>query len=81
MNFVSNHAFIHKSASQLISEGKQQDWGNDKKTDSAELNQIILLKQLEKLATQTQIYYWMVISFFLEKIKILSNYQPQFLKI
>ncbi|EBX3039698.1 AAA family ATPase [Salmonella enterica subsp. enterica serovar Virchow] len=47
--YVADNDCIHRSASQLISEGKAQNWGGDKKTASLIDNQIILLQQLDKI--------------------------------
>lgn len=46
---ISGIPVKHKSASQLIKEGKAQSWGLDKKTKDVDENQDILLLQLEKI--------------------------------
>ncbi|MEQ9997956.1 AAA family ATPase [Pectobacterium versatile] len=53
-NFLKNKSVNdipvkHKSASQLIKEGKEQSWDIDKKTKDVGKNQEILLLQLEKI--------------------------------
>lgn len=48
-NFILTNDFIHRSASQLISQGKTQDWDNQKKTDTADDNQLILIRELNKI--------------------------------
>lgn len=45
-NFLINHDVEYHSASSLIAKGKAENWGIDKKTSDAELNQKILIKQL-----------------------------------
>ncbi|EDU3846311.1 AAA family ATPase [Salmonella enterica subsp. enterica serovar Essen] len=45
---ISKENFIHKSASELIAEGKKQNWGIDKQTITPEDNQLVLLEQLAK---------------------------------
>ncbi|EAB8046236.1 AAA family ATPase [Salmonella enterica subsp. enterica serovar Tees] len=49
--YIADNDCIHRNASQLISEGKIQNWGVDKKTESPIDNQIVLLQQLEKIRT------------------------------
>lgn len=52
--FIEKHKFTHKSASQLIAEGKKMSWGKDKLTGSPLDNQIVLINQLEKIRDKNE---------------------------